>query len=314
MKNLTSTGYVDGFFGDKWDSGAKQNKKGHWQICNHECGNVTASQAAAWNKGKAVALKAATEYVGKGPYFSNGNEFEGVMSNLNGHWGGDRGLKSGDPRDNIKDVNDHLVNHSYFYMSCTGDQHWTTDPNDPKSLVSACNDQALGRFLLAVEEGCFFGTNGWDPDYAKPLGDPTGPAVYTPASGDMPATLHRNFSSGTYIIFTYSKTGKDGTSEIFWEGKPPPPPPPPSPPVVIQCGSCGSTLLNDTTFASDDIAPKIVTNSALACCNKCTTNPECVQWAWHGTSDQTCHLHGKKSTLKQQTGTVAGVMNRTKLL
>jgi hypothetical protein len=80
VKNLTSTGLVDGFFGDKWGSGASQNKSGGWQICNHECGSVTAAQAAAWNTGKAKALKMATAYVGDGPYFSNGDFFEGARA------------------------------------------------------------------------------------------------------------------------------------------------------------------------------------------------------------------------------------------
>lgn len=33
-------------------------------------------------------LAAVTSYVGVGPYFANGDEFEGVASNFNGHWGG----------------------------------------------------------------------------------------------------------------------------------------------------------------------------------------------------------------------------------
>ena len=41
------------FFGDKWNSAAKPNPKtGQWEICNHECGSVTAAQGAAWNAGK----------------------------------------------------------------------------------------------------------------------------------------------------------------------------------------------------------------------------------------------------------------------
>jgi hypothetical protein len=162
VKNLTATGVVDGFFGDKWGSGAKADKSGQWQICNHECGNITAKQGAAWNAGKAKALAAATKYVGDGPYFANGDFFEGVESNLNGHWATDKNLKSGDPRKLIADVQKHLENHTYYYDSCTHDQKWTTDPNDPASLASACSAKTLARFLLAVEKGVFLGTNGWD--------------------------------------------------------------------------------------------------------------------------------------------------------
>ena len=300
VKNLTATGVVDGFFGDKWGSGAKQAKSGQWQICNHECGNVTAAQAAAWNAGKAKALAAATAYVGDGPYFANGDFFEGVESNLNGHWAKDPDLDKGDPRDSIKDVARHLVNHSYFYMSCTGDQHWTNDPNDPKSLVSACTDNQLARFLLSVEPGCFLGTNGWSPDYERPLGNPLAPAVYTLGTGDSPATLNRSFASGTYVTFTYDAGGKDGKAEIFWGGKPPPAAPTPAP---ITCGSCTSSLLSDTTYGKDDVDVKTVA-AADDCCTACAANAQCKMWAFHKGGE--CHLHGPDSEQKEQKGTIAG--------
>lgn len=44
IKNITASGVIDGFFGDKWAKGASQNKNGSWSICNKECGSVTASQ------------------------------------------------------------------------------------------------------------------------------------------------------------------------------------------------------------------------------------------------------------------------------
>mgnify|MGYP001951247019 CR=1 FL=1 len=112
VKNLTSVmgGIVDGFFGDKWDKGATQSSDGQWQICNHECGNVTAAQAARWNAGKAKALKAVTEYVGSGPYFSNGNEFMGVASDLNGHWQNDKTPEAPGRLENLKELVKALEN------------------------------------------------------------------------------------------------------------------------------------------------------------------------------------------------------------
>ena len=315
VTNLTKTGVVDGFFGDKWGSGAAPSKKNpeQWQICNHECGNVTQAQGTAWNAGKAKALKAATAAVGAGPYFSNGDFFEGVEANLNGHWATDKLLSTGDPRDSIKDVKAHLANHSYFYMSCTGDQHWTTDPNDPAALKTACSDEQLARFLLSVEPGCFLGTNGWDEAYEKPLGDPIGAAVYTPANGRgrAQATLTRKFRSGTYVTFTYDATGKDGKSEIFWGGvapTPAPPTPAPPTPAPVVCGACGSSLMHDTTFAQNDVAVSVEPDE-LACCARCAQHSTCTQWAWHSNKD--CHMHGAKSVIKQQKGTIAGVMNRS---
>ena len=311
VKNLTATGAVDGFFGDKWGSGAKQNKTGGWQICNHECGSVTAAQAAAWNAGKAEALAAATAYVGAGPYFANGDFFGGVESNLNGHWAKDKNLESGDPRIGIKDVTDHLVNHTYFYQSCTGDQKWTTDPNAPASLLSACSEQVLARFLLSVEKGCFLGTNGWDAAYERPLGDPLAPAVYAPAQGGSPATLNRSFASGTYVTFVYNAKGTDGKGEIFWSGPPPPTPAPtPAPPTpappTIDCGGTSSTLLKDTTFGGDDVAPKSTLKTAEECCAACVADTKCLLWAFHGSGSSDCHLHGATSDQKNQKGTTSG--------
>ena len=221
-------------------------------------------------------------------------------------------------------------------MSSTHDQKWTTDPNDPSSLQSACDDNCLVRFLLGVEEGVFLGTNGWDPAYERPLGNPLGPAVYTAAvspatssaslslssSAYSPATLHRNFTSGTFVQFTYNKAGTDGRGEIWWGGHPPAPPAPAPPAPTIRCGSCGSTLLNDTTFGHDDVGVQTAATAA-ACCAHCAADAACVQWAWHGPSrgqgaagaevgeEATCHLHGTSAVEKGQRGTVSGVMNRT---
>jgi hypothetical protein len=265
-------------------------------------------------------LAAVTEFVGDGPYFSNGDFFEGVEANLNGHWATDKNLKTGDPRNLVKDVKRHLKpigNHTYYYDSCTGDQHWTTDPNDPASLKSACDSKVLARFLLAVEEGVFLGTNGWDPDYEKPLGDPLGPAVFTTAETDTngavvsPATLHRNFTSGTYVLFTYNAKGNDGSGVIWWEGKPPTPAPPT--PAPIACGSAHSSFLVDTTYAEDDIAVSTET-SATDCCAACAKKGSaCLEWSFHPKStpnqgSNACHLHGKSAVQKEKKGVTSGVM------
>jgi hypothetical protein len=68
--------------------------------------------------------------------------------------------------------------HKYVYMNPAGDQHWTTDPNDPLTLQGNCIGDCLARFLLGVEVGVILGADGWDESYSKPLGDPLGPAVW----------------------------------------------------------------------------------------------------------------------------------------
>ena len=38
----------------------------------------------------------------------------------------------------------------------------------------------------------------------------------------------------------------------------------------------------------------------------------CTQWAWHGSTDRSCHLHNAQSSLHAQKGTTAAYMpNRT---
>eukprot|EP00662_Eupelagonemidae_sp_cell21_P027269 gene27269-51667_t len=245
VKNLTATGVP--------------NRHGQWQICNHECGNVTEAQGKAWNAGKAKALAAATQYVGAGPYFANGDFFEGVESNLNGHWSTDADLKHGDPRDLIKD-------------------HWTTDPNDPASLVSACDANCLARFLLAVEKGAFLGTNGWDPAYELPL-------VYTAAvDGASPATLRRNFTSGTFVVFTYADASAAGARHPMRRLREHAPEP----------RTCGE----------HDVA-RSTTATAAACCEACGANTECAEWAWHSKGTE-CHQHSKDAVMKSQQGTTSG--------
>ena len=154
--------------------------------------------------------------------------------------------------------------------------------------------------------------------YGLPLGNPLGPAVYTPprAAGER-ATLHRNFTSGTFVIFTYDANGKNGEGVVYWGGKPPPqpsPPPPPPPATTVQCGGVESTYVNDSTFAQDDVTHFSQQSTPMACCDACAANKDCAKWAWHGngsTSNDSCHLHGNQATPKDQTGTVAGVMKRT---
>eukprot|EP00040_Diaphanoeca_grandis_P030592 m.181039 g.181039 ORF g.181039 m.181039 type:complete len:480 (+) comp32048_c0_seq1:128-1567(+) len=317
VKNLTSTGIIDGFFGDKFAKGAALTTgTNQWQICNHECGNVTQEQGLAWNAGKVKMIEAVNSFLGDGPWFGNGNTFENQSSNFNGAWQNEATVRHGDPRELIQFVADHLVNHTYVYVSCTDDQKWHINPQNPTSLLSQCDDLVLARFLLAVEKGAILGTNGWDEAYDRPLGDPLGPATYTARVDDAgtaaPAMLHRNFSSGTYVVFTYNDKGTDGIGEIFWNGKPPAPPtpPPPTPPApTITCGAYHSSQMNDTTFARDDVTHFIKTRSAMACCEACGGDSKCVAWAYH--YDTECHLHGRTAESTPEVGTVAGVMKRT---
>jgi hypothetical protein len=62
---------------------------------------------------------------GNGDVFTGAPEVANVTCNLNGKWGGENSLKSGDPRDFISDVTKCLATHKYCFYNTQGDQHWT---------------------------------------------------------------------------------------------------------------------------------------------------------------------------------------------
>jgi hypothetical protein len=315
VKNWTSTGVIDGIFADKWASGAQVTAAGQWQFCNHNiCGNVTEPTARAWNEGKAKVLAALTTEIGEGPVYSNDGPHPfppftlapsggALVSDFSGNVIRPDALMDGDPRVLVRYVADNLKLHRYLYCTSTGDQKWYVDPNAPATLLSQCSDDCLARFLLAVLPGAFLGTNGWDDDYGRPLGDPLGPAVYTAAAGAHPATLHRNFSSGTYAIFTYGGGKKGGHGETWWEGRPPipppsPPSPPPSPPepcTYVQSMDMDCPWEPDQRCPNQQHEPS---DSAAGCCALCHARDACGVAVWH---DGACYFKPPNATHRPRT-------------
>ena len=113
-------------------------------------------------------------------------------------------MKLGDiksPLHLAQDIQMALSTYHYCYVQ-TGD----LINGDCISTKSSCTDNEIAMFLLTVEKGAILGCNGWDEQFSKPLGDPTGPAVQT---GNE---VQRKFKSGTRVTWDLSsKTGK-----IFW--------------------------------------------------------------------------------------------------
>ena len=153
VRNLTSTGYVDGLFGDKWSKLATPQTKGECPgemcICNHECGSMSTAQGSAWNQGKAKVLAAVLRILGDGPYFQNGGNYttgddpnKGIMGTLKAS-----PRAKGDPRQLISGVKD-LLGQGYKYVRVGGgDQKWGTDPNDPVSLQAVRIDVSVHTAL-----------------------------------------------------------------------------------------------------------------------------------------------------------------------
>lgn len=178
IMNLTKTGYVDGTFADKYNSYATKNESGGWQICNHWCGGVTEEEAIAWNAGKNATIKKTLQFF---------NQHNGIF--FLGNIGFVKHTRM-NPVKLIPEVNSVLKNYTYAWVYAVKDEHWGHDPHITKSN---CTDDQIAAFLLAVEKGAFLGCNGWNKQFAKPLGDPLGPAK---TKGNI---MSRKFASGTSV-------------------------------------------------------------------------------------------------------------------
>ena len=201
VKNLTDTGMVDGLFDDKSNIFANWNETGSfWQICeygtgkdtwNVSCGIISNETATKYNSGKLKVLDALHKMFGPtGFVFFNTTKMIGMKLD---------DIKS--PLQFAHNVQTALSTYQYCYIM-------TRDliNGDCTSTKSSCTDDQIAMFLLAVEKGAILGCNGWDEQFSKPLGDPTGPAVQ---KGN---DVERKFTSGTYVTWDLSnKRGK-----IFW--------------------------------------------------------------------------------------------------
>lgn len=201
VKNLVDSGNVDGLFDDKYDVLATWNDTGSfWQICewgtgrdtwNVSCGIISNETAQKYNTGKPKVLNAIHKMFGPtGIIFFNTTKMMRMKL---------EDIKS--PLHFAQSVQMALNTYQYCYVQ-TGD----LINGNCTSTKSSCTEDQIAMFLLGVEKGAILGCNGWDEQFSKHLGDPTGPAVQ---SGNE---VERRFKSGTYVIWDLaSKTGK-----IYW--------------------------------------------------------------------------------------------------
>ena len=201
VTKLKDTGFVDGLFDDKSNIFATWNETGSfWQLCEWgtgkdtwdiSCGIISHDTATRYNSGKPKVLEALHETFGSsGVVFFNTTKMMGMKL---------RDIKS--PLNFAKSIKANLATYQYCWIQ-------TRDliDGDCKSTKSSCTVDEIAMFLLGVEKGAILGCNGWDEQFSKPLGDPTGPAVM---NGNK---VERRFKSGTYVTWDLSsKTGK-----VFW--------------------------------------------------------------------------------------------------
>ena len=185
------------------------NKTGLWELCkksHNTCCQMNASTAALYNAGKNKTMEAAHAFLGPKAVFFK-------ISDVLAHGG-----KT--PQDINSTVQQQLRLSPYVHIN-HGDQK---PDHDPADVSSACSQDDVAAFMLAVQRGAFLGCNGWDEsNFGKPLGDPMGPAQVA-ADG----TMWRNFSSGTSVEWN-PRSAQGEKSRIFWAGDAPAPEPVPTP-------------------------------------------------------------------------------------
>lgn len=162
---------------------------------------VTPAQLAAYTKGKTSTMRAGVEIVGSnGTFYSKGLNPAHVPPPGSGNivfFG-----REGDPPETlISKVASALKGYRYVIVGPAND---FSAPTRKETGASTCKETLIATFLLAMEPGCFLLCNGWDADFGRPLGAPTGPAVLK--NGQWA----REFTGGTRVSFA------NGTGTVTW--------------------------------------------------------------------------------------------------
>ena len=104
----------------------------------------------------------------------------------------------GTPEALLQNVKTYSEHYRYLILG-SGYSH----PSSPDEC--ACTEAKVALFLMAVQPGCFLQCNGRMPEFDKPLGAPTGPAVQ-----DAQGRWSRRFASGTTASWA------NGTGQVQW--------------------------------------------------------------------------------------------------
>ena len=200
VANVTATGLADGIFIDK--TGTKvlpSNATGTgWAIQNRDKDSpiaVTEAHARQYNAGKAHMLASLPPSAGAW----NATMKSIVLKNV-----------EKDPKHMPlklqSAINSTLKKTTFAYLK-TDDQKTDHDPTD---ISSACSDDLIAAFLLALQKGVFLGCNGWDSRFDLPLGDPVGPM-----QEGHDGSLSRQFASGTNVSW-FPDRPKGQMGQIVW--------------------------------------------------------------------------------------------------
>ena len=119
-----------------------------------------------------------------------------------------------DPKGMIGIVQTVMVKNGYKYVLVGGQAvvaGGSKLERNESDLASVCTQHEVASFMLGMEEGCFLICQGWDDDFAKPLGKPLGPAKV------VNGVMSRSFASGTKV----SWDEHSGNITIYWAGDSP---------------------------------------------------------------------------------------------
>jgi hypothetical protein len=221
VANLTASKHVDGIFIDKIDvlAGPNSGTSTGWAIQNRNKSSpiaITETHAKAYNTGKQQMLSALPPPLPLAwdvdvPAEAGAAAWNTTMAIIV-----IKKTLAKDPKQFPltlqKQVHKTLSKFTYGFIQ-TDDQKTDHDPSDS---ASACSDDILAAFLLALEERVFLGCNGWDQRFSYALGSPTGPLQV-----QRDGSLLREFASGTNVTWRPGQP-KGQMGKVMWATTPTP--------------------------------------------------------------------------------------------
>ena len=197
MTNATATGFVDGFYADKYGVTIEKRPRG-WIVSNHNVDCVIPEAVAiAWNAGHQQLLSRMVSKFGPRSMLLH-------LTTL---------LPQSDWKKHMTPLQIYHQLASWSSNRTAAQPYaWIHPWGDDKvaGTVSLCDDDDIVGFLLGVEEGAFLSCQGWAEQFAFPLGNPLGPATMNSSS------LTRTFTSGTRVTYNQATSA----ASLVWGSSP----------------------------------------------------------------------------------------------
>ena len=291
VENATTTGAVDGVFADHTSQSIEPGPDGVASLCNgspKRCSYFTNAFADAFNAGHAWVVNKTQDMLSRLP--GSGPVIDGPYARY-----------IGVPACDYQTLRALVV---------AGQSSSGGAPYILEATHGGCSpdESCIANFLAAADTytylGCMpghvpgGGVPSFLPEYAFPLGPPTGPPV------ESGGKVVRHFQ-GPLGVTTSRVDISTGVGTMQWAGQHPSPSPSPVPPA------CHAQA--NTAVAQHDVAV-YYNSSTVECCSDCAADVACFMWCFHGESDQSCHLHSAAGIPHPLPGATSGYANRTLLV